>query len=113
MEKKTVEKAEIFTKRTIQPEVEITSVETPQEALQVSLDKHGRVDIPYMAELVGCEPEQVISELGTEIFRNPAKIKDDEPFSGYEDASEYLSGNVREKLKIAQDYAKLIDQSFE
>ena len=77
------------------------------------LDKHGRVDIPYMAELVGCEPEQVISELGTEIFRNPAKIKDDEPFSGYEDASEYLSGNVREKLKIAQDYAKLIDQSFE
>ena len=113
VEKKTVEKAEIFTKRTIQPEVEITSVETPQEALQVSLDKLGRVDIPYMAELVGCEPEQVISELGTEIFRNPAKIKDDEPFSGYEDASEYLSGNVREKLKIAQDYAKLIDQSFE
>ena len=113
VEKKTVEKAEIFTKRTIQPEVEITSVETPQEALQVSLDKLGRVDIPYMAELVGCEPEQVVSGLGMEIFRNPAKIKDDEPFSGYEDASEYLSGNVREKLKIAQDYAKLIDQSFE
>ncbi len=113
VEKKNVEKAEIFTKRTIQPEVDITSVDTPQEALQVSLDKHGRVDIPYMAELVGCEPAQVISELGTEIFRNPAKIKDDEPFSGYEDASEYLSGNVREKLKIAQDYAKLIDRSFE
>ncbi len=112
VEKKTVMKAEIFTKRTIQPEAEITSVDTPQEALQVSLDKLGRVDIPYMAELVGCEPEKVISDLGTEIFRNPAKIKDDEPFSGYEDASEYLSGNVREKLKIAKEYAEKIDGSF-
>ena len=112
-EKKTVEKAEIFTKRTIQPEVEITSVDTPQEALQVSLDKLGRVDIAYMAGLVGSEPEQVIKDLGNEIYRNPATIKDDDPLSGYEDASEYLSGNVREKLRIAQEYARLIDNSFE
>lgn len=112
-EKKTVEKAEIFSKRTIQPFVEVTSVDTPQEALQVSLDRVGRVDIPYMAQLVGCDTEKLISDLGNDIFRNPAKIRDNEPFSGYEDASEYLSGNVREKLRIAQEYAKHIDSTFE
>ena len=112
-EKKTVEKSEIFFKRTIQPELEITSVDTPQEALQVSIDRIGKVDIEYMAGLAGTSPQQLIADLGNEIFRNPAKIKDGQPYSGYEDASEYLSGNVREKLKIAQDYAKHIDSSFE
>ena len=112
-EKKTVEKAEIFSKRTIQPEVVITSVETPQEALQVSIDRIGKVDIEYMAQLCNSTPEQVISGLGMDIYRNPAKIRDDEPFSGYEDASEYLSGNVREKLKIAREYTEHIDESFQ
>lgn len=111
-EKKTVEKSEIFFKRTIQPELEITSVDTPQEALQVSIDRIGKVDIEYMAGLAGTSPEQLIADLGNDIFRNPAKIKDGQPYSGYEDASEYLSGNVREKLRIAQDYAKHIDGSF-
>jgi len=112
-EKKTVEKSEIFFKRTIQPELEITSVDTPQEALQVSIDRIGKVDIEYMASLTGTSPEQLIADLGNEIFRNPAKIRDGQPYSGYEDASEYLSGNVREKLRIAQDYAKHIDGSFQ
>ena len=112
-EKKTVEKSEIFFKRTIQPELEITSVDTQQEALQVSIDRVGRVDIEYMAGLAGISPEQLIADLGSEIFRNPAKIKEGQPYSGYEDASEYLSGNVREKLKIAKDYAKHIDGNFE
>lgn len=112
-EKKTVEKAEIFSKRTIQPEITVTSVDTPQEALQVSIDRLGRVDIPYMAQLTGSESEKIIADLGNDVFRNPAKIKESEPFSGYEDASEYLSGNVREKLKIAKDYTKHIDSSFE
>lgn len=112
-EKKTVEKSEIFFKRTIQPELEITSVDTPQEALQVSIDRIGKVDIEYMAGLAGTSPEQLIADLGDEIFRNPAKIKDGQPYSGYEDASEYLSGNVREKLRIAQDYAKHIDSGFQ
>lgn len=112
-EKKTVEKAEIFSKRTIQPEVNVTKVDTSQEALQVSLDRTGRVDIAYMSQLVGCEPEKLIADLGNDIFRNPAEIKEDEPLSGYEEASEYLSGNVREKLKIAREYAKHIDSSFE
>ena len=112
-EKKAVEKAEIFSKRTIQPEVNVTKVDTPQEALQVSLDRTGRVDIAYMSQLVGCEPEKLIADLGNDIFRNPAAIKEDEPLSGYEEASEYLSGNVREKLKIAREYAKHIDSDFE
>ena len=112
-EKKTVEKAEIFSKRTIQPDVTVTRVDTPQEALQVSLDRIGRVDIAYMSQLVGCEPEKLIADLGNDIFRNPAAIKEDEPLSGYEEASEYLSGNVREKLKIAREYAKHIDSGFE
>ena len=112
-EKKTVEKSEIFFKRTIQPELEITSVDTPQEALQVSIDRIGKVDIEYMAGLAGTSPEKIIEDLGDEIFRNPAKIKEGQPYSGYEDASEYLSGNVREKLRIAQDYAKHIDENFQ
>ena len=111
-EKKTVEKSEIFTKRTILPEMEITSVGTAQEALQVSLDRKGKVDIEYMAALVGDAPEKVIADLGSEIFRDPAKINDDASYSGYVDASEYLSGNVREKLKIAQQFADHIDESF-
>ena len=112
-ENKTVEKSELFYKRTFLPEIEITSVDTPQEALQVSIDRLGKVDIEYMSKLAGVTPEKLIADLGDEIFRNPAKIKDDVPYSGYEDASEYLSGNVREKLKIAQSYAKHIDSSFE
>ena len=111
-EKKTVEKSEIFTKRTILPEMEITSVGTVQEALQVSLDRKGKVDVEYMAALVGDAPEKVIADLGSEIFRDPAKINDEAPYSGYVDASEYLSGNVREKLKIAQQFADHIDESF-
>lgn len=112
-EKKTVEKAEIFSKRTIQPVVEVTSVDTPQEALQVSIDRLGKVDIKYMSQLVGSEPEKIISDLDGEIYRNPASVKENELFSGYEDASEYLSGNVREKLRTAEEYAKHIDNSFE
>ena len=112
-EKKTVEKAEIFSKRTILPETEIVSCDTPQEALQISIDRKGKVDIAFMAQLVGVEPDEIISELGTDIFRNPQFIKDDDLLSGYEEASEYLSGNVREKLRIAEEYAKHIDPSFE
>ena len=67
-EKKTVEKSEIFTKRTILPEMEIMSVGTSQEASQVSLDRKGLVDIEYMAMLVGDAPEKVIADLGSEIF---------------------------------------------
>ena len=95
------------------PETEIVSCETPQEALQISIDRKGKVDIAFMAQLTNIDPAEIISELGNNIFRNPAKIKDDDELSGYEDASEYLSGNVREKLRIAEEYSKHIDKSFE
>jgi len=112
VEKKTVEKSEIFTKRTILPEVEITKVDTPQEALQVSLDRIGKVDIEFMAKITDCTPEKLLESLEGEVFRDPAQITEENPYSGYVDASEYLSGNVREKLRIAQQYAEHINSSF-
>ena len=108
-----LEKSEIFFKRTITAEEEITKVDTPAEALQVSLDRKGKVDIEYMAQLTEKEPEKVIEELGTEIFRNPAKLREDDPFSGYEDKSEYLSGNVREKLELAEKFTEHIAPEYE
>lgn len=105
-------KAEIFSKRTITPEIEITSVDNPQEALQVSLDRMGKVDINYMAKLSNIEPDQIIAELSDSIYRNPAYVKENEPYSGYEDASEYLSGNIREKLDIANQYSKKISNDY-
>lgn len=106
-------KAQIFSKRTITPEIEITSVDNPQEALQVSLDKLGKVDIEYMSKLSNIEPQNLISELGDSIYRNPAAIKENDQFSGYEDASEYLSGNIREKLDIAKQYAEKISSDYD
>ena len=95
-------KADMFTKRTIRPEVNITSVDTPIEALAISIGERGMVDLPYMAELVGTpdEFEDIISELNGIIFKNP--LASDEIFDGWQTADEYLSGNVREKLKIAR-----------
>ena len=95
-------KADMFTKRTIRPEVNITSVDTPIEALAISIGERGMVDLPYMAELVGTPDEfdDIISELNGIIFKNP--LASDEAFDGWQTADEYLSGNVREKLKIAR-----------
>ncbi|SDA31045.1 Adenine-specific DNA methylase, N12 class [Ruminococcus sp. YE71] len=95
-------KAAIFYRRTIQPEVEVLKVDTPQDALIVSIDKLCRVDIAYMSELTSMPAEEVISSLKGKIYRDPAKIKDDDPLSGYVEASEYLSGDVREKLRTAK-----------
>ena len=105
-DKKTgqLKKAEIFTQRTITADKEVTHVDSPHEALQVSLDKKGRVDIVYMADLCDKKPNEVITALSGEIYRNPVKVND-EPYSGYEDKSEYLSGNVREKLDAAKAFA--------
>lgn len=96
-------KSEIFTKRTIKANTEITHVDNPQEALQVSLDMKGRVDIPYMAQLCGSSHEQVIDRLVSEgiIYLNPEKYEE-QGIGAYEEASEYLSGNVRQKLRIAE-----------
>ena len=107
-EEKTVKKSDFFTKRTVKLTVEITRVDTPQEAMQVSIDTIGKMDIPYMARLCEQEPQTVIDALKADnlIFLNPLKANPDNPFEGWEEASEYLSGNVREKLRTAELFAK-------
>ena len=96
-------KAAMFTKRTIRPEHTVTSVDTPSEALAVSIGEHGRVDLPYMAELLGSpgDYERITTELQGVIFKDPSADAD-EPEAGWQTADEYLSGNVRNKLRMAQ-----------
>ena len=96
-------KADMFTKRTIRPERVVTSVDTPSEALAVSIGEHGKVDLPYMEELLGTPGnyERITTELSGVIFKDPAADADD-PEAGWQTADEYLSGNVRDKLRMAQ-----------
>ena len=96
-------KAEMFTKRTIRPERTVTSVDTPSEALAVSIGEHGKVDLPYMAELLGTPGEygRITTELSGVIFKDPAADPTD-PEAGWQMADEYLSGDVRAKLRMAQ-----------
>ena len=96
-------KAAMFTKRTIRPERTVTSVDTPSEALAVSIGEHGKVDLPYMAELLGTPGEygRITTELSGVIFKDPAADPTD-PEVGWQMADEYLSGDVRAKLRMAQ-----------
>ena len=96
-------KAAMFTKRTIRPERTVTSVDTPSEALAVSIGEHGKVDLPYMAELLGTPGEygRITTELSGVIFKNPAADPTD-PEADWQMADEYLSGDVRAKLRMAQ-----------
>ena len=96
-------KAAMFTKRTIRPECTVTNVDTPTEALAVSIGERGRVDLPYMAELLGTpgDYERITSELSGVIFKDPGADPTD-PEAGWRMADEYLSGNVRAKLRMAQ-----------
>ena len=94
-------KADMFTKRTIKPHREITSVETASEALALSIGEKARVDLDYMQQLTGKPQEELIADLQGVIFRIPAA----EP-ARYVTADEYLSGNVRAKLLTAEAAAK-------
>ena len=96
-------KAAMFTKRTIRPERTVTSVDTPSEALAVSIGEHGKVDLRYMAELLGTPGEfgRITTELSGVIFKDPAADPTD-PEAGWQMADEYLSGDVRAKLRMAQ-----------
>ena len=96
-------KAAMFTKRTIRPERTVTSVDTPSEALAVSIGEHGKVDLPYMAELLGTPGDygRITTELSGVIFKDPASDPTD-PEAGWQMADEYLSGDVRAKLRMAQ-----------
>ena len=94
-------KADMFTKRTIKPHREVTSVETSSEALALSIGEKARVDLPYMEQLTGKTQAELVNDLHGVIF----KVPNSEPVS-YAAADEYLSGNVRTKLIIAQAAAK-------
>ena len=96
-------KVAMFTKRTIRPERTVTNVDTPSEALAVSIGEHGKVDLPYMAELLGTPGEygRITAELSGVIFKDPAADPTD-PEAGWQMADEYLSGDVRAKLRMAQ-----------
>ena len=90
--------ADIFTKRTIRKPEPVTSVDTPSEALALSIGEKAKVDVPFMAELCGKTEQEVTEELAGVIFRNPVT-------QAWVTADEYLSGNVREKLAIAETFA--------
>lgn len=107
-------KADMFTKRTIRPERAVTSVDTPAEALAISIGERDRVELPYMSELLGTpgEYEKIRQELHGVIFKDPMTQGGEE--NGWVTADEYLSGNVREKLRVAalarkpKDFRELI-----
>ena len=92
-------KADIFTKRTIRKPEPVTSVDTASEALAVSIGERAKVDVPFMAQLSGKTEEEVLAELTGVIFQNPLTDQ-------WEMSDEYLSGNVREKLSVAQQFAE-------
>ena len=98
-EKQLKRKADIFTKRTIKPHKVVTNVDTPSEALALSISEKARVDLDYMRELTGMDEEALISGLQGVIFRDP--VKDE-----WQTMDEYLSGNVRQKLREAEHAAK-------
>ena len=98
-------KADMFTKRTIQPHEAVTSVDTASEALAVSISEKACVDMAYMAELTGKSPEELAAELQGVIFRVPGQLEPDGT-PHYVTADEYLSGNVRRKLRQAQRAAQ-------
>ena len=100
-------KADMFTKRTIRPERAVTHVDTPAEALAVSIGEKGKVDLPYMAELLGTPEDfgRITGELRGVIFQDPSD-------QNWKTADEYLSGNVRNKLQIAK-LAAANDPAFE
>ena len=101
-------KADLFTKRTIRPQRQVTSVDTPSEALAVSLGERGRVDLAFMAELLGTPGEytRITRELSGIIFCDPLEAREDNPTAGWHTADDYLSGNVRQKLRQAKQAAQ-------
>ena len=104
-------KADMFTKRTIKQERRVTSVDTPSEALAISIGERGKVDLPFMAQLLGTpeEYEAIKTEFQGVIFKDP--MGPDAPEAGWQTADEYLSGDVRSKLRIAE-MAEKQDDSY-
>lgn len=110
--KGNISKAKIFTEQTINPKKEIEHVETGMEALNISINEFGSVNLPYMMQLCGKSFETITEELRGDIYLNPARVRDDNIYAGWETAEEYLSGNVREKLAIAKTYAETEPEKY-
>ena len=101
-----VRKADMFTKRTIRHSTPVTHVDTPAEALAVSITEKARVDLPFMAELTGMDEDSIADQLVGVIFQVPGPL-DEDGRATYVTADEYLSGNVRQKLREAEDAAEM------
>ena len=101
-DEETVTKADMFTKRTIRPYTAVTSTDDCFEALQISKNERGCVDISYIEELTKKDYDTVLTELGNAVFRNPAAVNPEDKYSGFETAEEYLSGRVTDKLQTAE-----------
>lgn len=101
-DEETVTKADVFTKRTIRPYTAVTSTDDCFEALQISKNERGCVDISYIEELTKKDYETVLAELGNAVFRNPVLVNPEDKYSGFETAEEYLSGRVVDKLQAAE-----------
>ena len=99
-------KADMFSKRTIRQRVTVTSVDTASEALALSLAEKAKVDMPYMVELTHKREEEILSDLKGVIFLNPERDGNEDVVHKYLPADEYLSGNVREKLRTARAFAE-------
>ena len=105
-------KADMFVKRTIKPHVPVSTVDTPSEALAVCIGERAEVDMEYMTSLCGQSEEEIVSQLSGIIFRNPLYEDGSTTERKYLAADEYLSGNVREKLTVARNAAKLYPDDY-
>ena len=105
-EGKFLRKADMFSKRTIRQKISVTSVDTASEALALSLAEKAKVDMPYMMELTHKSEEEILSDLKGVIFLNPEHDGNEDVAHKYLPADEYLSGNVREKLRTAKAFAE-------
>ena len=105
-------KADMFSKRTIKPHTQVTSVDTASEALAVSLGEKATIDMDYMMELSGKSENEIFEDLKGVIFLNPLYEYGNSYEPKYLTADEYLSGNVREKLKIAKNSAELYPEDY-
>lgn len=111
-DKQHAKKADMFTKRTIKPHKVVSSVDTSSEALALSIGEKARIDMEYMSQLTGKTEQEIFSELKGVIFLNPLYGFGGSNEEKYLPVDEYLSGNVREKLKIAQRSAEMYPDDY-
>lgn len=105
-------KADMFSKRTIKQKVTVQSVDTASEAYALSLSEKARIDMPYMSQLTGKTEQELFEDLKGVIFLNPMHISEEDGKPKYLPADEYLSGNVREKLRWAKQSAELYPEDY-